>query len=339
MFVDRVKITVRGGDGGNGCCSLRREKFVPKGGPDGGDGGAGGSVYIESTSSEQSLVALVYQSHFRGANGPGGKGAGCHGRNAEPVVVKVPVGTVITDAESGEFIADLDAPGMRVMVAKGGRGGRGNARFASSTNRVPRYCEEGKPGEERACQLELKTIADVGLVGFPNAGKSTLLGAVSAAKPKVASYPFTTLNPVVGVVEYPDYQRILVADIPGLIEGAHDNVGLGHAFLRHIERTSVLCYVLDMGGVDGRDPLDDLDALKNELELYMPGLSKRASMIVANKMDLENAEENLQRLRDKLASEVIAIYPATAAISELGAVVEGLREQVEAAKKASMYNI
>ena len=339
MFVDRVKITVRGGDGGNGCCSFRREKFVPKGGPDGGDGGAGGSVYIESTSSEQSLVALVYQSHFRGANGPGGKGAGCHGRNADPVVVKVPVGTVITDAESGEFIADLDAPGMRVMVAKGGRGGRGNARFASSTNRVPRYCEEGKPGEERACQLELKTIADVGLVGFPNAGKSTLLGAVSAAKPKVASYPFTTLNPVVGVVEYPDYQRILVADIPGLIEGAHDNVGLGHAFLRHIERTSVLCYVLDMGGVDGRDPLDDLDALKNELELYMPGLSKRASMIVANKMDLENAEENLQRLRDKLASELITIYPATAAISELGSVVSGLREQVEAARKASMYNI
>ena len=334
-----MKITVRGGDGGNGCCSFRREKFVPKGGPDGGDGGAGGSIYIESTSSEQSLVALVYQSHFRGANGPGGKGAGCHGRNADPVIVKVPVGTVITDAESGEFIADLDAPGMRVMVAKGGRGGRGNARFASSTNRVPRYCEEGKPGEERACQLELKTIADVGLVGFPNAGKSTLLGAVSAAKPKVASYPFTTLNPVVGVVEYPDYQRILVADIPGLIEGAHDTVGLGHAFLRHIERTSVLCYVLDMGGVDGRDPLDDLDALKNELELYMPGLSKRASMIVANKMDMENAGENLQRLRDKLASEVIAIYPATAAIGELGEVVDGLRTQVEAAKKASMYNL
>lgn len=334
-----MKITVRGGDGGNGCCSFRREKFVPKGGPDGGDGGAGGSIYIESTSSEQSLVALVYQSHFRGANGPGGKGAGCHGRNADPVIVKVPVGTVITDAESGEFIADLDVPGMRVMVAKGGRGGRGNARFASSTNRVPRYCEEGKPGEERACQLELKTIADVGLVGFPNAGKSTLLGAVSAAKPKVASYPFTTLNPVVGVVEYPDYQRILVADIPGLIEGAHDNVGLGHAFLRHIERTSVLCYVLDMGGVDGRDPLADLDALKNELELYMPGLSKRASMIVANKMDMENAGENLQRLRDKLASEVIAIYPAIAAIGELGEVVDGLRTQVEAAKKASMYNL
>lgn len=339
MFVDRVKITVKGGDGGNGCCSFRREKFVPKGGPDGGDGGAGGSIYIESTSSEQSLVALVYQSHFRGANGPGGKGAGCHGRNAEPVFVKVPVGTVITDAETGEFIADLDAPGMKVLVAKGGRGGRGNARFVSSVNRVPRYCEEGKPGEERSCQLELKTIADVGLVGFPNAGKSTLLGAISAAKPKVASYPFTTLNPVVGVVEYPDYERILVADIPGLIEGAHDNVGLGHAFLRHIERTSVLCYVLDMGGVDGRDPLDDLDALKNELELYMPGLSKRASMIIANKMDLEGAEENLERLREKLASEVIYIYPVTAAIGELGDSLAGLRDQVTAAKKASSYNI
>ena len=246
---------------------------------------------------------------------------------------------MITDAETGEFIADLDAPGMKVLVAKGGRGGRGNARFVSSVNRVPRYCEEGKPGEERSCQLELKTIADVGLVGFPNAGKSTLLGAISAAKPKVASYPFTTLNPVVGVVEYPDYERILVADIPGLIEGAHDNVGLGHAFLRHIERTSVLCYVLDMGGVDGRDPLDDLDALKNELELYMPGLSKRASMIIANKMDLEGAEENLERLREKLASEVIYIYPVTAAIGELGDSLSGLRDQVTAAKKASSYNI
>ena len=337
MFVDRVKITVKGGDGGNGCCSFRREKFVPKGGPDGGDGGAGGSIYIESTSSEQSLVALVYQSHFRGANGPGGKGAGCHGRNAEPVTVKVPVGTVVTDAESGEIIADLDAPGMRVLVAKGGRGGRGNARFVSSVNRVPRYCEEGKPGEERSCQLELKTIADVGLVGFPNAGKSTLLGAISAAKPKVASYPFTTLNPVVGVVDYPDYERILVADIPGLIEGAHENIGLGHAFLRHIERTSVLCYVLDMGGVDGRDPLEDLDALKKELELYMPGLSKRATMIVANKMDLEGAEENFKRLQEKMASEVIAIYPATAAIGELAGVTAGLREQVTAAKKAGFY--
>ena len=246
---------------------------------------------------------------------------------------------MITDAETGEFIADLDAPGMKVLVAKGGRGGRGNARFVSSVNRVPRHCEEGKPGEERSCQLELKTIADVGLVGFPNAGKSTLLGAISAAKPKVASYPFTTLNPVVGVVEYPDYERILVADIPGLIEGAHDNVGLGHAFLRHIERTSVLCYVLDMGGVDGRDPLEDLDALKNELELYMPGLSKRATMIVANKMDLEGAEENLERLREKLASEVIYIYPVTAALGELGEALAGLREQVTAARKASMYNI
>lgn len=337
MFVDRAKISVRGGDGGNGCCSFRREKFVPKGGPDGGDGGNGGSVYIESCDSEQSLVALVYQSHFRAANGPGGKGAGCHGRNAEPVVIKVPVGTVVTDFETGVVVADLNENGMRVLLAKGGRGGRGNARFVSSTNRVPRYCETGKPGEEKEFQLELKTIADVGLVGFPNAGKSTLLGAVSAARPKVASYPFTTLNPVVGVVEYPDFERILMADIPGLIEGAHDNVGLGHAFLRHIERTSVLVYVLDMGGVDGRSPLDDLKHLKEELELYMPGLSKRAAMVIANKMDLPGAEENLALLREELASELLEIHPVTAAIGELGDLKPAIRRKVEEARKFAAY--
>ena len=318
MFVDQARILVKGGDGGNGCCSFRREKYMPKGGPDGGDGGDGGSVWLEATNDEQSLAGFMYQTAYRAANGPGGKGSDCHGKNAEDITLKVPLGTLVTDFESGEFIADLAVPGQRILVAAGGRGGRGNARFLSNFNRAPRRFELGKPGEERRLRLELKTISDVGLVGFPNAGKSTLLGAVSAAKPKVASYPFTTLNPVVGVVEYPDYSRILIADIPGLIEGAHDNVGLGHAFLKHIERTDILAFVLDMAGTDGRSPLDDLDCLRQELELYMTGLSKRPSVIVANKMDMPISEENLLLLQEKLASEPIEIIPVTAAIGELG---------------------
>jgi len=339
MFVDKAIISVHGGKGGNGCCSFRREKFVPKGGPDGGDGGAGGSVYLEADTNEQSLAAFVYQTSFRAKNGPCGKGADCHGRAADDIIVKVPVGTIVTDRNSGELVVDMNTVGMKTLVAAGGRGGRGNTRFASSRNRVPRQWEEGKEGEDKDLVLELKTIADAGLVGYPNAGKSTLLGAISAAKPKVASYPFTTLNPVVGIVEYPDYHRLTVADIPGLIEGAHDNVGLGHAFLKHIERTSLLVFVLDMGAVDGRDPVSDLMSLRSELELYMPGLSKRPSIIVANKMDMPQAEENLLRLRDALASEVIEIVPITAAIGELGNLLERLRAGVEAARKAADYQL
>ena len=328
MFVDQARILVKGGDGGNGCCSFRREKYMPKGGPDGGDGGNGGSVWLEATADEQSLASFMYQTTYRAANGPGGKGSDCHGKNADDITLKVPLGTIVTDLENGEMIADLAASGQRVMVAAGGRGGRGNARFLSNFNRAPRQCEHGKPGEEKRLKLELKTISDVGLVGFPNAGKSTLLGAVSAAKPKVASYPFTTLNPVVGVVEYPDYSRIMIADIPGLIEGAHDNVGLGHAFLKHIERTDILAFVLDMAGTDGRSPLDDLDCLRNELELYMSGLSKRPAVIIANKMDMPVSEENLAMLQDKLATEPIEIIPVTAAIGELGELKDILKRKL-----------
>ncbi|MBR7104733.1 MAG: GTPase ObgE [Lentisphaeria bacterium] len=338
MFVDQARILVKGGDGGNGCCSFRREKYMPKGGPDGGDGGNGGSVWMEATSDEQSLASFMYQTAYRAANGPGGKGSDCHGRNADDITLKVPLGTLVTDLETGEQVADLAEPGQRVLVASGGRGGRGNARFLSNFNRAPRRFELGKPGEERRLKLELKTISDVGLVGFPNAGKSTLLGAVSAAKPKVASYPFTTLNPVVGVVEYPDYSRVLIADIPGLIEGAHDNVGLGHAFLKHIERTDILAFVLDMAGTDGRSPLDDLDCLRNELELYMPGLSKRPSVIIANKMDMPASEENLLLLQEKLATEPVEIIPITAAIGELGDLKEILKSKltyIRAVKKSS----
>ena len=246
MFVDKATITVKGGDGGNGCCSFHREKFIPRGGPDGGDGGGGGNVILEAAESEQSLAALIYNRRYAARNGPPGKGANMHGRKAPDVILKVPVGTVVTDSRTGEAVADMDVSGKQVIVARGGRGGRGNPRFATSTNRAPREWEPGEPGEERELFLELKTIADVGLVGYPNAGKSTLIRALSAARPKVAPYPFTTLHPVVGVIEYPDYGRLTVADIPGLIDGAHDNVGLGHSFLRHIERTVVLAFVLDM---------------------------------------------------------------------------------------------
>ena len=335
MFVDKATITVKAGDGGNGCCSFHREKFVPRGGPDGGDGGAGGNVILEATNSEQSLQALVYNRHYQAQNGPGGKGSNLHGRKAPDITLKVPVGTVVTDRSTGEVIADMDEAGRQIVVARGGRGGRGNPRFATQTNRAPREWEPGEPGEEREIGLELKTIADVGLVGYPNAGKSTLLRAVSAARPKVAPYPFTTLHPVVGVIEYPDYSRITMADIPGLIEGAHDNVGLGHAFLKHIERTTVLAYVLDMGGVDGRTPWDDLAHLREELELYMKGLSKRATIIVANKMDLPGAEENLELLRSELSHELFEIIPVCAADGELGSFKETIRKAVEARRKSA----
>ena len=326
MFVDKVTIRVIAGKGGNGCCSFRREKFIPKGGPDGGDGG---SVYLEASTGEQSLVSLVYQTRYRAQNGPGGRGAGMHGRNADDITVKVPVGTVVIDNATKELLGDLDVPGARLLVAQGGRGGRGNARFATSTNRVPRYAEPGTEGEEKELFLELKIIADGGLVGYPNAGKSTLLGALSAARPKVAPYPFTTLHPVVGVIEfdYPDYTRLTLADIPGLIDGAHDNVGLGHSFLKHIERTRVLIYVLDMAGTDGRDPVDDFRHLQTELELYQAHLTKRPSLIAANKMDAPEAEENLRRLETALGGRY-RIIPVTAAIGELGELKQAFKELV-----------
>jgi len=337
MFVDKVKISVKGGRGGNGCCSFRREKFIPKGGPDGGDGGDGGSVVLRAVTSEQSLVNLLYDRHYAAPNGPHGKGKNLHGRRAENIVIKVPIGTIVTDAEFGDLVCDLNEENASFTVARGGRGGRGHARFATSTNRAPRQCEEGEEGEERELALELKTIADVGLVGCPNAGKSTLLRALSEARPKVAPYPFTTLQPVVGVVELPDYGRLTVADIPGLIDGAHANVGLGHAFLKHIERTHVLLFVLDMAGVDGRNPVDDLRHLRQELELYMRGLSKRPCMIAANKMDLPGSAENLELLRDELKSEVTGIIPISADRGELGDLIARLAAKVKENTKAVFF--
>lgn len=321
MFVDRIKIYIKAGSGGNGCTSFRREKFIPKGGPNGGNGGNGGSVIIRADKSRDSLVDLKYQQHVTAKNGEPGQGSDKHGANAEDLIVLVPPGTLVMDLENDCYeIDDLDEEGQEVLVAAGGHGGRGNKSFATSTNRAPRKCTPGYPGEERTLLLELKTIADVGLVGYPNAGKSTYLKAVSDAEPKTAPYPFTTLHPMVGVIEFDDYTRMTIADIPGLIDGASENVGLGHHFLRHIERTKVLLYVLDMAGTDNRLPWDDFENLKKELELYKEGLTDKPSLILANKMDEDISAENLEELKKKVDIPIIA------SIAELG---EGADESIK----------
>lgn len=321
MFVDKTTITVRAGDGGAGCTSFRREKYIPKGGPDGGDGGNGGNVILVTANGEQSLNDLVFNPRYVAERGIHGKGKELHGRRGKDVKIKIPVGTVVRDAETGEILIDMDVPNQSFIVAHGGKGGKGNARFATSINRVPHDHEPGTPGEVKQIELELKTIADFGLVGYPNAGKSTFLRVISNARPKVAPYPFTTRHPVVGITDCHDLRRFSVADIPGLIDGASENIGLGHEFLRHIERTRVIIYMLDMAGVDGRDPLDDFKNLQKELEAYQKGLSKRPAIILANKMDLEGSEENLVRLRKKYKK--YEVFPISA---ELGAGTENLRE-------------
>lgn len=327
MFVDRVAVYIKGGSGGDGCISFRREKYVPKGGPDGGDGGKGGSVILKAARGEQSLVSLRFNQHCTAKNGGHGRGKGCHGAAGPDLVVRVPIGTVIYSEESGEIIGDLTKDEQEIVVGKGGRGGLGNPRFANGQRRAPRIATPGNPGQECRLILELKTIADVGLVGYPNAGKSTLIAAISDARPKTAPYPFTTLHPVVGVVDLPDFFRYTVADIPGLIDGAHENVGLGHEFLRHIERCRILVYVLDTAGIDGRTPWDDFDALKRELELHKEGLSQRPSIIVANKSDLDEAEENLAELRDHMDSPVMALSALNQ--NHTDELVQALRKLIE----------
>ena len=293
MFVDRAEITVKAGNGGNGCCSFRREAFVPKGGPNGGDGGDGGDVIFVASTGELTLSDFVFNRHFSAENGGDGRSKDMHGRRGQNLVIKVPLGTIIRNKETGDVLADIDEAGAEVVIARGGHGGRGNARFATPSNRAPREHEPGEVTEPLELGLELKLIADVALVGYPNAGKSTLLSRISNAHPKVAAYPFTTLHPVIGVMEYPDFRKVTVADIPGLIDGAHLNRGLGHYFLRHIERTKLLIYLVDLGGVDGRDPNDDVRILKNELEAYMEGLSSRAKIVLANKTDLVEDQDQI----------------------------------------------
>lgn len=315
MFVDQVKIYVKGGDGGNGMVAFRREKYVPKGGPAGGDGGNGADVIFEVEEGLRTLMDFRYKRHFKAPRGEHGMSKNQHGKNSQPMIVKVPPGTVVSDEETGQIIADLTEHGQQAVIAKGGRGGRGNSRFATPANPAPELSENGEPGIERHVILELKVLADVGLVGFPSVGKSTLLSVISSAKPKIAEYHFTTLVPNLGMVETEDGRSFVMADLPGLIEGAHQGVGLGHQFLRHIERTRVIVHVIDMSGLEGRDPYEDYVTINEELKEYNLRLTERPQIIVANKMDMPDSEENLAGFKEKLKDD-LKIFPISAITRE-----------------------
>lgn len=332
MFVDRVKVFAQAGTGGRGSVSFRREKFVPKGGPDGGDGGRGGNVILQADRHVDNLANLFYEPLIKARNGGHGMGKKMSGRAGTDKIVKVPVGTVVWPAKEEKHptpnvqrrtssseqsaipVTDLVRDGQEFVLCRGGAGGKGNVHFKSSRNRAPRQYTEGEEGEQGHYLLELRTIADAGLVGYPNAGKSTLLRKISAARPKIAAYPFTTLHPIVGVIEFPGYRRATVADIPGLIEGAHRGVGLGHEFLRHITRCRVLIFVVDVAGSEGRNPVEDLQNLRREIDLYDPTLSSRAWFVVANKMDLPGAKENRKALQERFPK--LQILPTSAAKGE-----------------------
>ena len=325
MFVDRIKVFAQAGSGGRGSVSFRREKFVPKGGPDGGDGGRGGDVILRADRHTDNLSNLFYEPIIKAKNGGHGMGKKMHGRSAPNKIVKVPVGTIVWPAQEADRsqttyrtydladpVVDLTKDGEEFVLCEGGAGGKGNVHFKSSRNRAPRQYTEGAEGESGHFLLELRTIADAGLIGYPNAGKSTLLRKISAARPKVAAYPFTTLHPIIGVVELSEYRRITMADIPGLIEGAHKGVGLGHEFLRHITRCRIFLFVVDTGGSEGRNPVEDIQNLRRELDLYDSRLSERPWFIVANKLDLPDANENLKALSKKFSKiEIVPISAAT----------------------------
>jgi GTPase len=296
MFVDEVEIHVRGGDGGRGCISFRREKFVPRGGPDGGDGGDGGSVLLEADEGLTTLLDFRYRRHYAAPRGGHGQGSDRHGANGTSLVLRVPVGTIARERAGGRLLGDLTTHGQRLVVAAGGKGGRGNARFATSIRRAPRRADPGRPGEERWLRLELRLLADVGVVGFPNAGKSTLVARLSAARPKIADYPFTTLVPTLGLVKVDDTRSFVIADVPGLIPGAAKGKGLGLRFLRHLERTRVLVHLLDLDPQTGRDPVEDWRQVQVELRAYSPELAKRPQLVVANKVDLPGSEAALRRV-------------------------------------------
>lgn len=313
MFIDLVTIDIKAGDGGNGCVSFRREKYVPKGGPNGGDGGRGGSIILEADPQLRTLIDFRYQRQYKAPRGQHGRGSDQHGRGGGDIRLKVPCGTTVRDADSGELLGDLTDPGQELVAARGGRGGRGNARFATPTHRAPRESEPGEPGTERRIVLELKLIADVGLVGKPNAGKSTLLGALSAARPKIAGYPFTTLEPNLGIVRYRDIHSFVMADIPGLIEGAHEGKGLGLQFLRHIERNRLIIYLVDPTDPEVDDPVATFETLRRELELYSPALTEKMAAIILTKSDAWDGVDWPAELTDRLPFPVLPISAVTGA--------------------------
>lgn len=333
MFIDKAKITIKSGDGGNGTVSFLRLKCAPNGGPDGGNGGNGGSIIFEADGSKNTLSDFYYKKKFSAEAGERGQGKKCDGRAGKDLVIKVPEGTVIRDFETGKIIADMFKSGERVTVLAGGRGGRGNANFCTARRQSPSFCQQGEKTDVRTVLLELKTIADVGLVGFPNAGKSTLLSVISQARPKIANYPFTTLSPNLGVVRHKG-TSFLAADIPGLIEGASEGTGLGHEFLRHIERTRMIIHVIDMSGGDGRDPLSDYIIINKELEKYGDDLASLAQIVMANKMDIPGAEENLKAFKQSIPKNVKVIAASAVTLMGIGQLLDAVIEKLKDLPKA-----
>jgi len=311
MFIDRAQIWVKAGDGGHGCVSFRRERFIPKGGPDGGDGGRGGNVYFQAVDNIDTLLDFAGKHHWQAQNGQPGSGNNKHGANGDDLIIKVPPGTLIYDTDLDLMLKDMNETGLKVRVCRGGKGGKGNKAFATSTNQTPRNAEPGKKGQQRNIRLELKLIADVGLVGLPNAGKSTLISRCSAARPKIADYPFTTIEPVLGIVELSDFRRFVMADIPGLIEGASEGSGLGHDFLRHIERTTLLVHIIDIMPADGSDPAENYKIIRSELQQHSKALAQKQEIIVANKIDLDPDGKIVEELTEKLQQPIHPISAVT----------------------------
>ncbi len=328
MFIDRAKIWIKAGNGGSGCVAFRREKFVPRGGPSGGDGGKGGDVYLEANDQLNTLLTFRYNPEYSAPRGAHGQGSKCAGQNGVDIIVKVPVGTLVKDFETGEVLADFVGTDQRVLLAKGGRGGHGNAHFVSSINRAPRRWEVGKPGQVFHLELELKLLADVGIVGFPNVGKSTLISRISAAKPKIADYPFTTLTPNLGVVDVGDYKQFVIADIPGLIEGAHEGAGLGLQFLRHVERTKLLLHLIDVSSATGRDPIEDYQIITKELKTYREDLADKPVIVVANKVDALDEPERLEKLQHFCQEQNLRFHKTSAVTGE------GTKELIHIVAKA-----
>lgn len=330
QFIDEVKVYVKAGDGGRGCVSFRREKYVPKGGPNGGDGGRGGHIIFKAEKDINTLLDIKYQQQYRAENGQHGMGKDMHGKNGKDLTIPVPVGTVVKDAVSSEILEDLISGGQEFIVVKGGRGGLGNAHFKSATRQAPRFAQPGEPGEERTLVLELKLLADVGLIGLPNAGKSTLISSVSSAKPKIADYPFTTLTPVLGVVKYGDFKSFVIADIPGLIEGAHKGAGLGFQFLRHVERTSFLLHLVDISEMAEGDPVDNFEKINKELKLYGLQLLKKHQVVAGTKLDIKGNRKRLDRLALYCKDKNYDFLPISAVTGEgIKKLIKHLGEKVE----------